>query len=77
MAIKPNPTVEDLIQPQDLQLRLHRHEDDRRQSAPVAGPWLTEEGIVMVDRRSGDERRHAWTLAQDLGDPVPPSEEHH
>ena len=34
---------------------------ERRKSADVAPPYLTSEGLVLVDRRDGDDRRAQQT----------------
>lgn len=76
MAIRPS-LQEDLSAPADLQLRLHRH-GDRRHAAALVAPWLTEEGLVMADRRSGEERRHAYEAALEPLEPfqLPPEQSH-
>lgn len=44
---------------QENTLLVQRNKDDRRVASRVAPPYLTEEGIVMIDRREGNDRRGA------------------
>lgn len=41
-------------------LILHRGDDRRRSENLAAPPFLTSEGMVLVDRRSHIERRSCW-----------------
>jgi hypothetical protein len=43
-----------------------RAEQDRRKSKSESLPYFTEEGMVMVDRREGGERRKKLFHAPDL-----------
>jgi hypothetical protein len=37
--------------------RIPRQNQDRRHRIEEGPPWVTEEGFVLEDRRSGEERR--------------------
>lgn len=41
-------------------LILHRGDDRRHSEELVTPPYLTDEGMVLVDRRSHIERRSCW-----------------
>lgn len=45
---------------------LPRIEQDRRQTKSESLPYLTEEGMIMVDRREGGDRRKKLFHAPDL-----------
>jgi hypothetical protein len=47
-------------------VQLPRAEQDRRQSKSESLPYLTEEGMIMVDRREGGDRRKKLFHAPDL-----------
>ncbi|WP_148716980.1 hypothetical protein [Chitinolyticbacter meiyuanensis] len=54
----------------DLDLMLARGQDRRRPRAHASFPMITEEGLVLTERRSGHDRRHLEPAA----DPEKPNQ---
>jgi len=41
----------------DMSFVVSRKADDRRSGRQLAPPYMTEEGMVLFDRRAGEDRR--------------------